>query len=75
MASAQASVGAAAACPTRGTIFNAAEPTLHGAATTPQPVVAPHTSTIIARADNRLNARLDPPDKPVICRFLTQFLS
>jgi len=37
MMSAQASVGAAATCPTSGTIFKPADATRHGAATTPQP--------------------------------------
>ena len=37
MMSAQASVGAAATCPTSGTIFRPADATRHGAATTPQP--------------------------------------
>jgi len=37
MMSAQASVGAAATCPTSGTIFKPADATRQGAATTPQP--------------------------------------
>ena len=37
MTLAQASVGAAATSPAIGTIFNAADPTRHGAATNPQP--------------------------------------
>ena len=38
MTAAQASVGKAAAWPTTGTILMTAEPTRHGAASTPQPL-------------------------------------
>jgi hypothetical protein len=37
MTSAHASVGAAATCPTTGTIFSPADATRHGAAANPQP--------------------------------------
>ena len=44
--SAQASVGAAATWPTRGTALIAPEPIRHGAATTPQPLNAIAKATI-----------------------------
>ena len=50
MVSAQASVGAAATWPTRGTIFNAADPTRHGAAAAPHPAK-------VAQANSRTEQR------------------
>jgi hypothetical protein len=48
MTSAHASVGAAATCPTTGTIFNPADATLHGAAASPQPVSPAHAASSTA---------------------------
>jgi thioredoxin 1 len=55
---AQPSVGNAAACPTRGTIFSPADATRQGAAATPQPPSVRHNSAI---KDGQEMARLVRP--------------
>ena len=50
--SAQPSVGAAATCPTNGTIFRPADATRQGAAAKPQPLRAPNMARIMKSLHN-----------------------